>query len=423
MKRLGTLVVLGLVLLSGCSGNRTGNAEDILIKTSVTEITPIVTSGKSLDWCHTTNVIALGKIGEDSYYDVYIMNPDGTGLTCLTDSVDCPQKHNGNPAWHPSGEYIVFTAENGDVQGAAYDRVAIPGRGVNCNLWVVDRTGSAVWQLTNYETSYSNPRGVLHPQISHDGNQLLWAERLSNSQGTPWGEWALKVADFIVDETGPHVEQIKTYQPGKSHRFYESHVFSPDDTKILFCGNLEKDQLESGLDIYEMELSTGLLTKLTDSFSDWDEHAHYSPDGTKIAWMSSTGFDIDIGFEDLQTHQWPQKLKTELWIMDADGSNKEQVTHFNEPGHAHHITGDVIVSDSTWSPDGATIAATIAIRDGNQERGFRSQVVLIHLNLQRNISTSFTLTEGFSIIDLVLEPSARSSHDPVNLWTYNFNIY
>jgi Tol biopolymer transport system component len=226
-----------------------------------------------------------------------------------------------------------------------------------------------------------------------------------------------------MDETGPHLEQIKTYQPGESHRFYESHAFSPDDTKILFCGNLEKDQLESGLDIYEMELSTGLLTKLTDSFSDWDEHAHYSTDGTKIAWMSSTGFDIDIGFEDLQTHQWPQKLKTELWIMDADGSNKEQVTHFNEPGHEHHITGDVIVSDSTWSPDSATIAVTIAIRNGNQERGFRSQVVLIHLDLQRNISAHFTLTKGFSIIDFLLEPSARSSHDPVNFWTYNFNIY
>lgn len=404
---MGVLVILGLLVLSGCTGNRTGNGEEFSMETTLTEITPIVSSGKSLDWCPSTNMIALGKMGVDLYYDVYIMNPDGTGLTCLTDSVDCPQKHNGNPAWHPSGEYIVFTAENGDVQGAAYDRVAIPGRGVNCNLWVVNRAGTATWQLTDYETSYSNPRGVLHPQISHDGTKILWAERLSNRQGTPWGEWALKVADFIVDEKGPHLGGITAYQPGESHRFYESHAFSADDTKILFCGNLEKDQLESGLDIFEMEISTGSLTKLTDSFSDWDEHAHYSPDGTKIAWMSSTGFDIHIGFEDLQTHQWPQKLKTELWIMDADGSNKQQLTHFNEPGHAHYLSDDVIVSDSTWSPDGTSIAVTIAIRDGDLERGFRSQVVLIHLDLQRKSSQQISLTEGFSLANLLMELSTK----------------
>jgi Tol biopolymer transport system component len=368
-------------------------------------ISPIVSFGKSLDWCHSNNMIALGKMGMDFYYDVYIMNPDGTGLTCLTDSVNCPQKHNGNPAWHPSGEYIIFTAENEDVQGDAYDRVAIPGRGVNCNLWAVNREGSEAWQLTDYETSYINPQGVLHPQVTHDGTQVFWAERLSNCEGTPWGEWALVVADFIIDERGPHLENRKVYQPGKSHRFYESHAFSLDGEKILFCGNLEKNQLESGIDICEMDLLTGSLTKLTDSFSDWDEHAHYSPDGTKIAWMSSTGLDVTIGFEDLKTHQWPYKLKTELWIMDADGSNKEQITHFNQPGHEHHIEGDIIVSDSTWNPDGTGIAATIAIKKGLQG-GFRSQIILITFNSnQRVLLNELVPTEGFSIENFLLEPS------------------
>jgi Tol biopolymer transport system component len=406
MKTISLIFMCIMVIICGCAEQEVD--EGRASPSSSVEITPIVNFGKSLDWCPANDMMALGRMGRDFYYDVYIMNPDGTGLTCLTDAVDCPQKHNGNPAWHPSGEYIIFTAENGDVQGAAYDKVAIPGRGVNCNLWVVNREGFAVWQLTDYETSYSNPKGVLHPQVTHDGTHVFWAERLSNSEGTPWGEWALVVADFIIDERGPHLEHEKVYQPGKSHRFYESHAFSLDDEKILFCGNVEKDQLESGIDICEMDLSTGSLTKLTDSFSDWDEHAHYSPDGSKIAWMSSTGLDVTIGFEDLKTHQWPQKLKTELWIMDADGSHKEQVTHFNQPKHEHHIEGEVIVSDSTWNPDGSSIAATIAIKKGLPEEGFRSQIILITFNLNYTVALHELIPmEGFSIVDFLLGPSTE----------------
>jgi len=396
MNTIRILFIFTVLVLSGCTGNNP--EENFSMESPPIDITPIVAFGKSLDWSHTTNMIALGKMGEDFYYDVYIMNPDGSDLTCLTDSADCPQKHNGNPVWHPSGDYIVFTAENEDVQGAAYDQVAIPGRGVNCNLWAVNTTGSKAWQLTAYDTSYINPKGVLHPQMSHDGTHLLWAERLSNCEGTPWGEWVLKVADFIIDEHGPHLEHIKSYQPGESHRFYESHAFSPDDKKILFCGNLEKNQLESGIDICEMDISTESLVKLTDSFSDWDEHAHYSPDGSKIAWMSSTGLDIHISFQDLKTHQWPHKLRTELWIMDADGSYKQQITHFNEHGHPHYRGGEVIVSDSTWSPDGTSIAVTIAIKKDHGEEGFRSHIILI------------TFQEAYTIQLKEIVPSMRSSY-------------
>jgi len=51
-------------------------------------------------------------------------------------------------------------------------------------------------------------------------------------------------------------------------------------------GNPITGQPVNGLDIYELELPTGDTKRLTDTFDDWDEHAHYSPDGKTIMWMS-----------------------------------------------------------------------------------------------------------------------------------------
>jgi len=340
----------------------------------VKNITTIVErQTKTVDWFHENNKIAFGKWGMDGYVDVFIMNPDGSDKKCLTcNKPVCPQKHNGNPAWHPAGDYIVFTAEKED-NPKEYAQWAIPGSGFNCDLWVMTSDGEKFYQLTDYPL---HMRGIIHPHFSHDGNQLLWAERLGKAEGSSWGEWALKVADFVIGADGPRLKNIKTYQPGKQHYFYESHAFSSDDNKILFCGNPD-GQSDVGFDIYEMDLGTQELTNLTSSPDDWDEHAQYSPDGKKIAWISSTGFDID--FKSIEGHEWMKYLTTELWIMDADGSNKQRLTYFNEPGYAEYMDGKrCIVSDISWSPDGKRIITLVAY-EGQGFAGLKAKIVIVEL--------------------------------------------
>lgn len=364
------VITLVILLLTACVGD-----------TSSTSLRypAIVENGKSLDWCRANDLITYEKLN-GSYYDVYTIRPDGSNEKCLTNNSKAPQKHNGNPVWHPSTKYIVFTAQNEDATCKECDDVAIPGRGVNCNLWVMTSDGKTYWQLTSYPTT-SDPKGVIHPQFSNSGKKLMWAERLKGKKGTPWGEWALKVADFVIDGKGPRLENIRTYQPGEAKRFYESHAFSKDDTKILFSGNLVSGQLESGLDIYEMDLKTQKVTRLTSTFDDWDEHAHYSPDGEKIAWMSSTDLgDLGMTFDDIRSNTWGLKLRTELWIMDKDGSHKQRLTFFNERGSPDYLGNQVIVSDSTWSPDGTKIAATVVYKEKNR---YKSKVLLIEVNLQK----------------------------------------
>ncbi len=328
---------------------------------------------KTLDWSHKNNKIVFERYGLDGYVDIFVMNPDGSEEKSLTSGKPgCPQKSNGNSAWHPSADYIVFTAEK-ETNPKELARWAIPGSGVNCDLWLMTSDGEKFYQLTDYPL---NTRAVIHPHFSHDGTKLFWAERLGRSEGSSWGEWALKIADFVIADK-PYLKNIKTYQPGQNHYFYESHAFTRDDQKILFCANAE-GQSDVGFDIYEMDLATQKLTNLTTTPNDWDEHAHYSPDGKKIAWMSSTGFNLV--FKSVEGQEWAKYLKTELWLMNADGSNKQRLTYFNDPGHPEYMGGQrVIVSDITWSPDGKKIAALVAYGDTTGFDGLQSKIVLIEL--------------------------------------------
>lgn len=149
-----------------------------------------------------------------------------------------PQKHNGNPAWYPEGKYIIFTAEKEEVP-KKFDRWAIPGTGVNCDLWLMTSNGERFYQLTDLPLVLDDEaKGTIHPQFSPNGRKLLWTERVGS--GGAWGKWVLRVADFIDEEDNPHLTNIKTYQPGKQSVFYESHAFSKNGQKIawLFAKNI-----------------------------------------------------------------------------------------------------------------------------------------------------------------------------------------
>jgi Tol biopolymer transport system component len=362
MKKLFLGIVV--LMLCGCSGERAADTESPDSVYTI-EITALREKGGRVDWSHALNVIAFDKAGDDGYYDVYIMDPDEFDETCLTCTPEL-SGHTGNPAWHPSGEWIVFQAVNTALIPLYRDAEEVkaytnPGAGWLNDLWVTDKNGQESYQLTTIGVT----GGVLHPHFSHDGTKLLWAERVGGNARSTSGEWVLKVADFVIAGHVPRLEHIQSYAPGEQHDFYESHGFSPDDTKILFSGNLQEDQPMWGMDIYEFNLETHELTQLTHTFYDWDEHAQYSPDGQKIVWMSSEGYDIN-------------PLKTDFWIMDCTGSHKQQVTFFNTPGHPHYRGTAAVAADSSWGPDGTSIIAYVK----TESAGVGSEGCLVMIELE-----------------------------------------
>lgn len=348
-------------------------------------------NAKDSEWSPNGEWIAYPRRDPaDWYYDVWLIRPDGRDRHCLTCGKQFPQKHNGNVTWHASGNYLVFTAQNKDAEGERLDSIAIPGVGLNCNLWAMTADGAQLWKLTELPTHQYTPQGVIHPQFSYDGTKLFWSQALgeySSVKGEEWGKWQLAIADFIVEDGVPRLENIKYYRPGSSPRFFESHGWSPDDTKIIFSGNPEDGyHPPNGLDIYTMDVASGALTRLTHTPNDWDEHAHLSPDGSTIAWMS--GAELNIEFPVLKFPDWKDYITTELWLMDADGGNQRRVTYFNQPGHPHHDwLGDLtngsaraVVSDSSWSPDGSQLVFTLAYEAADIKDGLGVFLVLMDVD-------------------------------------------
>jgi len=363
-------IVLVLVFAAlGLLGVPRIRGQEVYAQTVVYEVKSVTTIkeiGGRVDWSHSgNNLIAFDKPGADGYYDVYTMNPDGSSETCLTCDKDgsVPQRHNGNPAWHPSGQYIVFQSEKSFHLGSS--SWSKPGWGVNTDLWLMTSDGSAFYQLT--DLPLRPLRGVLHPHFSHDGSKLLWSERIGG--GGKWGTWVLKLADF-VEGPPPDLDlvNIKTFQFG-DEIFHESHDFSPDDTLIIFSGNLEPGQDGTGLDIYTLyhEQQSGEPTRLTETLAVWDEHAQYSPSGDKIVWMSSQGYPLDP--------DKPEDLISDYWLMDPDGSNKTQLTHFNQPGYPEYTAERITAADNSWAPDGTRLVALL-ITDGKANTG---PIVIIEL--------------------------------------------
>ena len=325
-------------------------------------------NGGHLAWNKKTNRIAFDRLGKDGYFDLWVMNRDGTGQKSLTSNHPLlPNKHIGQPSWHPSGKLIAIQAQKAHVPRYA-DTKCTPGAGVLNDLWIITSDGKQAWKIHSVRDDVSkDSAGVLHPHFSHDGTKLFWAERVQHNR-RPFGKWILRIADFNFHEArGPRLGAIRDYNPGGKNSFFESHNFSPDDQYVLFTGNQD-----GPLEIYEMKAETGGVQRLTQhSLSTWDEHAHYSPDGRRIVWMSSRNLRFEIK---------PFYLQTDFWIMNRNGTQKRRLTWFHKPNHPHYLDKTfAVAADFDWSPKGDQIIGLVITNRPDTRRRGSGIMVLIDL--------------------------------------------
>jgi len=109
------------------------------------------------------------------------------------------------------------------------------------------------------------------------------------------------------------------------------------------------------MDIYTLNIYDSTLTRLTNDSQTWDEHAHFTHDEKHLIWMSSKNYQFD-------SNRAEETLKTDFWIMKSDGSNKQQLTFFNDPDHQHHqiFPGRrMICGDASFSPTGDSILINV----------------------------------------------------------------
>jgi Tol biopolymer transport system component len=212
---------------------------------------------------------------------------------------------------------LGLTSVYASYPGAANGRIAFGVRAADgsSNIFSVQPDGTGLRQLTTGNGNH------LCAAYSADGRQIAYCSDVSGS----FEIWTMK-------QNGTKHHQL-THLDG----FSIFPDFSPDGSKIAFHGSVGADPSD---EIYVVDASTGGdLTKLTvcpgvDSFC-LNDYPAWSPDGSQIAFVHAEQVDADGNPLDLQ-----------VWVMDADGGHKQQLT-FDSPSKDQ-------VPD--WSPDGSKIA-------------------------------------------------------------------
>ena len=296
------------------------------------------THGLDVDWDHSgTNRIAYSMKGDDGYYDIHTASPEGTNDSCLTCQLPpLTDKHIAVPSWHPSGQWLLMTVEKPVHAGSSFD--ALPGLGSYTDIWIMNRSATKSYKLVDIINDEDH--GVILPRFSHDGKKILWTDRKARANllvpTQTAGYWTIKIADFAFNpsDSVPYISNIQTIEPVSDY-FYEAYGFSNDDSKIIFCSNMNKPSFFDE-NIYIIDISDSHLTQLTTL--DYNEHAWFTPDGNQVVWM--TNAQASSG--------------TDWWMMNTDGTNKHRLTYFNESSNAQYAGHPVWCGLVSFSPDGKT---------------------------------------------------------------------
>lgn len=328
-------------------------------------VATLVADGGHLDWLKVTNgPVVFDRIGPAGVFELWVLQVGGAARNLSAGRPEFAGVHVGQPAWHPSGRWIVFQAQKQGVP-RRYDSVSRPGAGVFNDLWIVSVDGRVMRKIVDLPLTISrDSRGLLHPHFSPDGRLLIWAERIAGGR-RPFGVWTMRIAEFREESGVPRLGAIRSAAP-RGDAFYETHGFAPDGRRFLFSSDGDR-----GLQLYEYDLAGASARQLTRDPRVWSEHAHYSPDGRWILHASS---------ETLVFRARPDfELETEFWLMRPDGTERRRLTYFHLPGHPHHRAGFAAAADAAWRHDGRAFAGlVIRHRPDTPGRG-SGEIVLVEL--------------------------------------------
>jgi Tol biopolymer transport system component len=168
--------------------------------------------------------------------------------------------------------------------------------------------------------------------------------RPDRSQGYVWPLFDYSL--FIADEDGGNLRRL-TDAPG----YNAEATISPDGSTIIFTSTRDGD-----LEIYVMDADGSNVRRLTHE-EGYDGGAFFSPDGSKIVYRAHHPTDPEelADYRKLLGEGLIRPGQVELFIMDADGSNKRQITDNGAANFApyFHPSGEkIIFSSNLGDPTG-----------------------------------------------------------------------
>lgn len=357
MKRLPFMFGLLAVVVIGCLPHQeagTNSAAGDESSSIVVSRRTLTAQGGRVDWCAANDLIAFDRMTGADSSEVFAIRPDGSGERCITCNVPgLPEGIRGQPAWHPSGEYLVI-----QVQGKFYrdNRFEFVSWGIHNDLWLVATDGK--WAQRLIETEYLG--ASLHPHFSDTGDRLFWTVRESTGKKirqrlllktpgreNPWDGWHLAVASFKRSATGKAELTHRTDLYRGEGGFFESHALK---SNVIWFSHTRSGRPFVD-DIYHARWDGTRRVNITKSPATWEEHAEPSPGGSLVTFNSSRSFDWKHPPDTAKT------LRLELWARRVGSGNIFRLTDFNRQ-QAGRVR--VLTSDYAWSPSGREIAVYYA---------------------------------------------------------------
>ncbi|RKZ11850.1 hypothetical protein DRQ53_15530 [bacterium] len=161
-----------------------------------------------------------------------------------------------------------------------------------------------------------------------------------HSQGYVWALYPTFDIFVINTETDELVQLTSEYG-------YDAEAtVSPNGDRIVFTSDRSGD-----LEIYTMDLDGGNVVQLTDELG-YDGGPFFSPDGTKIVYRAHypTEENEVADYKSLLAEHMIRPTQLEIYVMDIDGSNKQQITDLGAATFApfFHPGGEKIIFSSNY---------------------------------------------------------------------------
>jgi TolB protein len=177
------------------------------------------------------------------------------------------------------------------------------------------------------------------------------------SKGYVWPLY--KAYDIYVADTNGKVLRQITFDT----LYYDAEsTISPKGDRMVFTSTRSGD-----IDLYSMKLDGTDPKQLTHE-EGYDGGAYYSPDGSEIVYRASrpTGDEL-TEYRDLLKQGLVKPTKLEIYVMNADGSNKRQVTHLGAASFSPYWLPDgehIIFSSNYLDPKGRNFDLFMIDKDG-----------------------------------------------------------
>lgn len=173
------------------------------------------------------------------------------------------------------------------------------------DIWIVNVDGSN----GHWARAQTFPYNLYDPSFSPDGSRIVMTVDVNGTKALGWIELATGKANLfwkagggavlgwkptynkagtkILYSTGFHLEQINPDGSGHAVRvspaaWVDHGLFSPDGKKIVY----ELGAFPGNIEIYVKDFSAGITKRLTNNAA-VDRFASFSPDGTKLVFMSN----------------------------------------------------------------------------------------------------------------------------------------